>query len=29
MKLVPFTVFGELAQVGLQLIKILHGGGYL
>jgi hypothetical protein len=29
MKLVPVAVFGELAQVGLQLIKILHGGGCL
>jgi hypothetical protein len=28
-KLVPVAVFGELAQVGLQLIKILHGDGYL
>lgn len=27
MKLVPVAVFGELAQVGLQLIKILHGDG--
>jgi len=27
MKLIPVAVFGELAQVGLQLIKILHGLG--
>jgi hypothetical protein len=29
MKLVPVAVFGELTQVGLQLIKILHRRGYL
>ena len=29
MKLIPVAVFGELAQIGLQLIKILHGGYYL
>lgn len=26
MKLSPVAVFGKLAKVGLQLIKILHGG---